>query len=179
MRSWIALQSLILALAASPLQAGQFLMAMGALTLAEDGVDLQLGYRPDQSHWVYGYRYVRWTDTSRDPFFGRALTKSTTTMSGPSASYLFRPESRGSWYVGASILKVSRTERALLTGEEGRDSTTALFFGGGFMGSFGKSGFYNLGLLLSPGTKLVTRTSVSSEEETGLLDAQAQIGLSF
>ena len=168
----------VLALAAAPADAGEFRVGVGPLLLAEDGADLHLEYRPDRSRWSFGYRYARWTDTFDDPFTGTSLTRSTTTLSGPTLSYHFDVTGSG-WYLGGSILKASRTERAQLTGEEDSDSVTALFFGGGYTGSIGRSGYYDVGLYVSPGTQLTTRTSVSSEEDSGLFDARLMIGLSF
>lgn len=180
MRKWIITTALVLGLAASPLRAGQFTIGVGVFTLVEDGADLQLSYRPEQSHFAWGYRYLRWTDTFEDPFTGRKLTKTTTTMAGPAATYLFSPEAPRSWYLGVSVLRWSKAERSLVTGEIGTGSTTAPFFGGGYSGSIGTSPFhYNLGLFVSPGAKVNTSTSVSSEEDSGAFDVQLQLGIAF
>jgi hypothetical protein len=179
MRKRILMPALFLALAASPLRADGLRLGVGPFTLLEDGSDFQLSFRPEQSRFAFGYRYVRWTEKSEDPFTGRGLTKSTSTKAGPFASYLFRPEWRGTAYVGVSLLRWSRTERSLITGEAGSDSTIAPFFGGGFTGRMGEYFYYNVGLFLSPGAKLVTRTSVSSEEDTGAFDIQLHLGIAF
>ena len=175
----ILIPALAAALQVSPLEAGQIVSGVGPFTFAEDGLDLQLGYLPDQSHWLYGYRYIRWTTTDKDPFTGRSLTKTTDTMTGPLVNYLFRPQARfGTGYVGASLLRLSRKERSLITGEVGTDSTTALFIGGGFMG-WVNSFYYNAGIFLAPGVKLHTSTSVSSEDQSGAFDIQLQVGIRF
>lgn len=175
----VLIPALAAALQASPLQAGQFMMGIGPFTFAEDGLDLQVSYRPDQSHWQYGYRYVRWTDTFEDPFTGRSLTKTTETITGPLVNYLFTPEARWTWYVGASVYRWSIKDKSLITGEIGSDSTIAPYFGGGFMGLMGKSFYYNAGILLSPTAKLSTSTSVSSEENSGGFDIQIHLGITF
>jgi hypothetical protein len=179
MLNWILMPALALALAASPLWAGQVMVGVGVFTLVEDGVDLQLSYRPERSHFMYGYKYTRWTDRFDDPFTGRGLTKTTSTLTGPTVSYLFRPEWRGTAYLGVSLLRWSKTERSLITGEAGSDSTTAPFFGGGFTGRMGEYFYYNVGLFLSPGAKLSTKTSVSSEEDSGGFDVQLHLGMAF
>jgi hypothetical protein len=166
------------ALQTSPLHAGQVMMGVGLGFFAEDGLDLQVSYLPSQSHWLYAYRYFRGTNTFNDPFTDRALTKTTDTMSGPLVNYLFRPQARGTAYVGASLLSLSRKERSLITGEVGTDSTTALFIGGGFMGSIDWF-HYNAGFFLAPGVKLRTSTSVSSEDQSGAFDIQLQVGIRF
>ena len=179
MRTQFVKAVLILMMASSPLHAAQFKVGIGIFTLAENGADIQIDYRPEQSQWQYGYKYTRWTDTFHDPFTGRALTKTTETMTGPNASYLFSPESPGTWYLGVELLRWSSTEVSLITGEAGSDSTTAPFFGGGYMASLGKPFYYNLGFFLSPGAKLTTRTSVSSEESSGGFDIRIQLGIAF
>jgi hypothetical protein len=80
--------------------------------------------------------------------------------------------------VGASLLRLSRKERSLITGEVGTDSSTALFVGGGFMGSIDWF-YYNAGFFLAPGVKLHTSTSVSSEDQSGAFDIQLQVGIRF
>jgi len=178
MRSWLV--ALALALAAAPLRAGEFRVGVGVFTFAEDGADLLVSYRPEGSRFAWGYRYVRWTDTFEDPFTGNKLTKTTSTLDGPVLNYLFRPEARGTWYLGVSVLRWSKAERSLITGEVGTGSTTAPFFGGGYTGSIGRSSFYyNAGLFISPGAKVNTSTSVSSEEDSGGFDVQLQLGVAF
>jgi hypothetical protein len=166
-------------LLASPAQAAEFRIGIGAFLLAPNGADFQISIRPDQSHWMYGYRFVRWTDTFEDPFTGRGLTESTETKTGPLVSYLFNIEKDSTFYLGASLLQWSRTEKSLMTGESDTASTTALFWGGGFTGRLGSLVYYNVGIFLSPGTSLSTRTSVSSEDDSGAFDVQAQLGISF
>jgi hypothetical protein len=170
---------IVLFLGLLPVRAQEFRAGIGVYILAKDGLDLQVGYRPKQSHWQFGYRYVQWTDKFEDPFTDRRLTETTQSMTGPLVAYLFRPESRGTWYVGASVLQWSKRERSLITGEVDRASTTAPFVGGGYTRAPGKHFYFNLGLYLSPGTKLSTRTSVSSEEDSGAFDIQIQMGVAF
>lgn len=155
-------------------------VAVGLFSLAKDGADIQINFRPAQSHYQFGYKYTRWTDVFHDPFTGRALTETTQSMSGPILNYLFHPESDSSYYIGASLLNWSRTEKALLiTTPAGSASTTDLYFGGGYTGSIGEFGYYNLGMYLSPSAKLNTQTTVSSEESSGGFDIQIQAGLAF
>ncbi len=152
---------------------------IGVFVLAEDGLDFQFGFRPDQSHWQYGWRLVRWTDTSEDPFTGRDLTTSTETKTGPFVNYLFTIDGQGSFYLGVAVLQWSRTEKSLMTGESDSASTTALFGGGGYQTRLSSLFYFNIGILLSPGTSLSTKTSVSSEETSGAFDVQLQLGVAF
>ncbi|MDH2917009.1 MAG: hypothetical protein PXX77_09060 [Gallionella sp.] len=152
----------------------------GVFTLAKDGADFQVALRLPRSPYQIGYRYVRWTDVFHDPFTGRALTETTQSMEGPFLNYLFQPEAARSFYAGISLLNWSRTEQALLiTTPSGSASTTDLYFGGGYTGSIGDFGYFNLGMYLSPTAKLNTQTAVSSEESSGGFDTQIQIGLAF
>ena len=166
-------------LAASPARA-ELTFGVGVFTFAPDGVDLQVGFRTENSPWLFGYRYVRWTDTFEDPFTGRELTDTTETKTGPFVLYLFRPQENWSPYVGLSVLKWSSTEKLLRTGETNTDSTTTPYFGGGIMGRIGSSVFhYNAGIFLSPWAKLHTQTAESSEDSSGGFDIQLQLGVVF
>jgi hypothetical protein len=160
--------------------ADEFNVALGVFNLASNGSDVQVSYRLDKSHWQYGYRYVRWTDTSSDPFTGRDLTKTTQTLQGPVVRYLFKNESRHSPYVGGSLLKWTQTETPIaLPGPSDTASTTDLYFGGGYMGRFGSVGYYNAGMFISPTAKMKTQTAISSSEQSGNFDIQLQIGMAW
>jgi hypothetical protein len=161
------------------LQAQEFRAALGLFTLGKNGVDLQADMHPKLSHWQVGLKYVHWMDTDKDPFTGRKLTETTQTKVGPFVNYLFRPISLGTWYLGGSVLRWSKEERSLITGEVGRASTTSPYVGGGFTGTMGRTFYYNLGLYLSPGAQLDTQTSVSSEQDSGSFDIQIQVGVRF
>jgi len=162
------------ALALAPAQAGEVSAAIGIFTLS-DGLDLQVGYRPEQSRWQFGYRFVRWTEGFE--FGGSKLTDTTTTKTGPLINYYFRPEARGSWYVGAALLHWTQEEKSTRTGTRDKDSKLAPFLGGGYRGKLGGSVYYNLGLFLSP-AELKTSTADSTEETTGA-DVQVQLGIAF
>ena len=161
------------------LRAQEFRLGLGVFTVAKNGLDLQADIRPKASHWQAGFKYVHWKDTSKDPFTGRVLTETTQTRVGPFVNYLFHPEASGTWYLGGSVLRWSKEELALLTNEVGRASTTSPYVGGGYTGTLGRHFYYNLGLTLSPGARLNTQTSVSSEQDSGAFDIQAQVGLRF
>jgi hypothetical protein len=88
-------------------------------------------------------------------------------------------EENGTWYLGVSLLRWSRTEVSLVTGASSSDSVVAPFFGGGYTGHLGKHAYYNAGIFLSPGTELKTNTGVSSEESSGGFDIQLQMGILF
>jgi len=164
-----------LALAAAPVRAGEFSAAAGIFfVVAEDGVDLHVSYRSTASPWQYGLRALHYSEQSE--IFG-VRTKSTTTMAGPSLNYMFTPESSGSWYLGAMVLYWARKEESLRTGTSDQKSTVAPFFGGGYRGKIGTSGYYNLGMYFSS-AELKTQTADSSEESTGA-DIQLQIGFAF
>lgn len=163
-----------------PAVADEFTVAVGVFNFAEAGADIQASYRVDQSHWQYGYRYVSWADTFHDPYTGNAHSKTTETLTGPIVNYLFRNESRHSPYVGVSLLKWTRTETPLLVvAPSSTQSTTDLYFGGGYMGRFGSAGYYNAGMYLSPTAEMKTQTAISSSEQSGNFDIQLQVGLAW
>ena len=170
----------LLLLHAARVNAEAFQLGVGVFALAGNGADIQINFRPPQSHYQFGYRYVRWTDVFHDPFTGRAHSETTQSMTGPVLNYLLHPEAEGSYYLGISLLNWSRTEVPLLiTAAPGSASTTNLYFGGGYSASFGNFGYYNLGMYLSPTAKLNTQTAISSEQSFGGFDMQIQAGLAF
>ncbi len=170
---FVLLMSLILSA-----NADEVTVAFGLFNLAENGADVRAGFRQEQSHWQYGYRYVRWTDTFYDPYTGAAHSKTTEILTGPIVNYLFKNESRHSAYVGVSLLKWSRTETPLLVAAPSdTQSTTDLYFGGGYMGKIGEMGHYNAGMYLSPTAKMNTQTAISSSDQSGSFDIQLQLGL--
>ncbi len=161
------------------LRAQEVRVGLGVFTFAKSGVDLQADLRPKLSHWQVGFKYVHWIDTSRDPFTDRVLTETSQTRVGPFVNYLFRPDASGSWYLGGAVLRWSKAEQARFTGEVGRASITSPYLGGGFTGTMGRHFFYNVGLTLSPGARLTTQTSVSSETDSGGFDIQILTGFRF
>jgi hypothetical protein len=160
----------------SPHPAG-FRLGLGVFFIA--GVDLWAGFVPKNSRWQFGYRYVWWTDTFYDPYTGRQLTDTREAMQGPQVNYLFRPEKRGSWYVGASVLQWSRTEAATMNGVSNSDSVVNPYFGGGYTRGLGKHVYVNAAIFLAPWASLGTNTGVSSEESSGGFDIQLQLGAAF
>lgn len=146
---------------------------------APGGADFALGYRPGGSHWFLGLRYVRWIDTFSDPFTGNELTETTNTMEGGFADYLFDAQSGLGWYVGLEVLRWSKSEHSLITGETGSDELVAPFLGGGYMWGLGEHCYVDAGMFLAPGAQLSTSTSVSSEEDSGGFDIRLQVGFRF
>lgn len=165
----------VLTLAVAPVHAGEARMAVGAFILG-GGIDLHLSYRAQNSRWQYGLRYVTWTD-EWETVGGTTVSETTTTKIGPTLNYLFTPDSRGSWYLGASVLHWTQDESSSRTGTSDKASTVAPFFGGGYTARLGSRGYYNFGLYFSP-AKLSTQTSDTAEETTGA-DVQLQIGFAF
>jgi len=159
-------------------------VALGAINLASQGVDIQLNSRADNSHWQYSLRYMQYEDLFVDPYSGNAHSKTKDSLLGPGVNYLFRNESRHSAYIGISLLKWTRTETPILvTGPPNMTAMTASrwdpYFGGGFQGRFASHGYYNTGIFLAPTAKMSTRTAISSEEQTGNFDIQLEIGLAW
>ena len=155
----------------------EFGAALGVMNLVSHGADIQVNYRADQGRWLYSLRYVRFEDLFIDPFSGNEHSKTRDSLIGPGVSYLFRNESRQSAYVGASFLKWTRTETPIaLPGPSMTASRWDPYFGGGYVGRIGGSGYYNLGLFLAPTAKLVTQTAISSNDQSGNLDIQIQLG---
>jgi hypothetical protein len=154
-------------------------LTLGVFNLASGGADVEVQVRRPGGRWLLGARFAQWVDTAHDPFTGRALTKTRETRSGATLDYLFQPERRFSWTVGASVLRWTKAETSLYTGEVGRDATTALFLGGGCRGLLGRHFTYQLGLYLAPGAGVHTHTSVSSEEDSGGFDVRAGLGFRF
>lgn len=171
---------LVILLLGSPfLRAQDVRVGAGVFLLADQGQDFQIGFRPTADHWQVGYRRVQWRDHFNDPFTGRRLTETTETRTGPLVDYLFSPHSPGSWYLGGAVFRWSKREESLVTGEVDRVATTAPFIGGGYIRTLGRHAYFNLGLYLSPVAKVSTKTSVSSEDDSGAFDIQIQLGARF
>ena len=160
---------------AAPLQAAEWRAGVGVFVLSEDGIDVHVSMRPEQSRWQFGLRALRYTE-EWETSAGTSLSKTTTTKVGPQVNYLFSPEARASWYVGMSVMRWIQEEKSSRTTTRGRDQTTAPFFGGGYARR-GDIGYWNFGLFLSP-AKLTTQTADTAEETTGA-DVQLQLGLAF
>jgi hypothetical protein len=161
-------------------RADDFSIALGIVNLADEGADISLGYRRQHSHGQYGLRYLRWNDTFHDPYTGNAHSRTTDTLAGLTANYLFQNEARHSAYVGISLLKWTRTETPLLVAAPSdTQSTTDPYIGGGYMGRIGSMGYYNAGMYLAPTAKMKTQTAISSSEQSGNFDIQLQIGLEW
>ncbi|HJV23659.1 MAG TPA: hypothetical protein VJ570_13235 [Holophagaceae bacterium] len=157
----------------------EFAVGVGPLFFAMGGADVEVTLQPAGSRWLYGFKHVQFTDKARDPFTGRELTETRQTLTGPTVTFVFRPGRGFSGMLGGSVLRWTKREESLMTGEVGRDSTTALFVGGGFTGTMGSHFYYRVGIYLAPGAQLKTHTSVSSEEDSGGIDAQLHLGFRF
>jgi hypothetical protein len=167
-------------LTAGALHSAEVRAGFGVFNAAPRGADLLLDWRAEGSPWSFGFRHVQWQDTSRDPFTHRALSDTLETRTGPLVTYRFRPRARGSWYLAAALYRWTKEERSLLGGDAGRAAATAPAVGGGYTRTLGRGGFFwNAGMLLSPGTRLDTRTSTSSEEDRGTFDLLLQAGFRF
>ena len=168
--------ALALAAATPALNAAEWRVGTGVYLLSDDGIDLHLSVRPEESRWQFGVRALRYTDVWQTGA-GTPVGKTTTMMVGPQLNYLFSPGSARSWYVGVSVMRWTQDETSARTGTRGRTETTAPFFGGGYSGRMGKLGYYNLGAFFSP-AKLSTQTADTAEESTGA-DMQLQLGFAF
>ena len=164
-------------LLSAPANAVETRVALGVFILT-GGIDLQLNFRPEQSHWMFGLRHLTYEDEFEDPFTGRVLDKTDVTMTGPIVTYLINIDSGSTWYVGASMLSWSKKLREEgVGGQSDEASVTAPFFGGGYMGKLGDAGYYNVGMFLSS-AELTLETEYTFDQETGI-DVQAQLGFVF
>jgi len=155
-------------------------LALGIFNLARRGADIQLNLRPDKSHWQYFLRYVQFEDLFVDPYSGNQHSKTWNSLFGPGINYLFQKGSRQSFYAGIALLEWTRTETPILVSSP---SMTASrwdpYFGGGYQGRFGSSGYFNVGMFIAPTASLHTQTAISSEDQSGNFDVQLQIGFAW
>jgi hypothetical protein len=159
------------------LHPADFRLGLGVFFVA--GTDLWAGFLPRNSRWQFGYRYVLWNDTFEDPYTGRELTETTESLQGPQVNFLFRPEKRGTWYLGTSALQWSKSETAKANGVTDSASVTSLFLGGGYTHRLGKHVYWSGAMFLAPWADLSTDTGASSDESSGGFDVQIQIGGAF
>ena len=157
----------------------EFSLGVGPITLAQGGVDVQAEVGFGDRRWLWGFKHVRFTTTGKDPFTGRELTRTREALTGPTVTYVFRPGRGFSWMLGGSVLRWTTRVESLITGEVDRDATTAAFIGGGITGAMGDHFYYRVGLYLAPGARLQTSTSVSSDEDSGGIDAILHLGVKF
>lgn len=176
----LCLIAAVLLLPSALAQAEGIQIGVGLFALAQDGADIQINFRPPQNHYQFGFRYLRWTDTFRDPFTGNLHSSTTNTLSGPQLIYLFSPEADSTFYAGGEVLKWTRTETPLLIAAPSDSrSRTDLYFGGGYTGLISKNFYYNLGMFIAPNADMTTQTAISSEESSGNFDIQIQAGMVF
>lgn len=141
------------------------------------GPDFHIFYRPAGSQWMFGYRYLEYTEDFE--FYGIETDEETNTISGPFIRYLFEPNQNQSYYLGAAVYEWKQElECKTLEGTD-EDSITSIFVGGGYMGGQNQWIGYNLGLLLAPWASLSTEAGGCSSETDGGLDINASIMISF
>ncbi len=150
-------------------------LEIGALSFS--GADIQIYYRKNESPWLVGYKYAKWTETFE--FFGIETDTTKTTMAGPFVRYLLKPYQNKTWYLGASMLKHSVELTCLTVPGTDKDSDTSPYFGAGVMGKRDRSVYYNIGLLLSPTAELSTLAGGCAMEQEGGVDLNAHIGIVF
>lgn len=157
---------------------GEVVVGIGLLSLAGD-IDVQLSYRLGGSPWEFGYRHLRTKETADDPFTGNLLTKTVETISGPFVNYRFPSAPDAWWYAGVGIYEWKKSHASSVAGRLGEDSTTTPFIGGGYAGSFGGIGRFNLGLYVSPFAELETGATARIDEDEIGVDLVLQLGLGF
>ena len=136
------------------------------------GSDFQVSYRPEDSPWMYGYRYLK----TEDDFFDEAAfglpgndsDREIISKSGPFVRYLINPESRETYYLSGALFK--STQRLECDSVTSEDSASSLYFGGGLMGWWNQAISYNVGILMAPGEDLITNTGTCASESEGGFD---------
>ena len=135
---------------------------------------------PDNSHWRFGWEYGRApAHTEDDPFTGRPLTRDVESLTGPFFQYQFKPSAKRGWYLGASLLRWTRTETSLTFDDSSTTSTTDLYFGGGYLARLSRHFLLNAGMFIAPGASMTTETSTSSTENSGGFDLQLTLEFAF
>lgn len=175
--TWMAAGALALASILAPAGAAECALAAG---FVGKGLGLRFHFRPEGSHWRFGYEYGRMpAHTDEDPFTGRPLTREVESLTGPFVDYQFHPEARRGGYVGVSVLRWSRTEESLVARDEDRTSTTDLYVGGGYTWRPGKHFLFEAALFVAPGAEMKTETRTSSTENSGNFDLHIVMGGRF
>ena len=160
---------------AAPADRSQIGLEIGALSFS--GTDVQIYYRRNESPWLIGYKYAKWTETFE--FFGIQTDTSKISMTGPFVRYLLNPNQDKTWYLGASMLNHSEEVTCLTVPGTDQDSDTSLYFGGGVMGWRDRGIYYNVGLLLSPMAEQSTEAGGCLTEQEGGIDLNVHIGFVF
>lgn len=174
---WIVASALTLASFAPAARGAEIVIGAG---LVATGLGARVHFRPEHSHWQFGYEYGRMPGhTSDDPITGRPLTREVESLTGPFVHFQFHPDARHGGYLGVSVLRWSRTETSLTKGDRSVQSTTDPYFGGGYFARGGKHFFFNAGLFVAPGAEIKTETSTSSTESSGNFDIQIALGAAF
>jgi len=148
---------------------------VGALTFAENGLDLQLQLRIPGVAIAVGWRYARWDDTFMNPYSEEIQSRTHEELTGPTVYWLLRPERATTFFVGGEILRASRRVNTFPDGAQDESSLIAPMVGGGWQARLGPL-HAQIGLFLSVGKKLKTVTALSSEENV-VFDAQLQLGI--
>lgn len=157
-------------------RAGVIGVELGVFTFL--GLDIQGYYRPPDSPWLVGFRYLDYEDDFIfDELDGDGSDKETQTMSGPFLRYLVNPDRNESYYLSAALYRVEQTIECAFGSDS--DVATGLFLGGGLTGNLDGGLYYNIGIMAAPGLSIETETPDCSSETDGGIDVNASLGLVF
>jgi len=169
-------------------KAGEFQVGISYVPMLSELPDLHINYRPSQSHFQFGYKYQRWSDTFVNGVTNQADTQSNQTRSGPIMLYLSDIESNGTGYYGIELLQYSASEQAIAPGGANESvSNNDLYFGGGITGHWGANLFndwngnfyYNFGFFIGPTADTRSPSQRNTGTSGGSFDIQLQLGFFF
>jgi len=144
------------------------------------GPDIRLFYQQQKSLWVFGIRYL----DIKDDFVNESVVgfpddksdKLFTKTVGIYTDYVFNNQANsGSFYASGALYQT--TKKLKCDSITDSDAATALYFGGGYQGTFSSHVGFKIGLLFSPFVNLKQNTDVCSNEESG--DIDVDVGLTY
>jgi hypothetical protein len=145
------------------------------------GSDFRIFHRKAESPWLFGFRYLDIKDDfineSAAGFPNDGSDKEYTKKTGLYFNYLFNHLDDGSFYLSGalynSVLKIECEP------ESDSESSTSIYFGGGYQGRW-RNGFgYKIGMLMSPFVNFKLDTSTCSIESNGDFDLNASLTFVF
>ena len=113
--------------------------------------DFQIAFRPSNSRWLFGYRYI---ETNDDDFFGFSdLSNSETEFQGLNVRYIFAQNGIFDFYAQAGYYELDYELECRINSTTVTETETSLNLGGGVIGNFSDNIKFNTSYSFATGGK--------------------------
>ena len=129
----------------------EFHLEAGLGLIIFSGPDFQVSYRPSNSRWLFGYRYIEADD---DEIFGFSdFSNVETELGGPNVRYIFAQNGIFDFYAQAGYYELEYELECNINSTTVTESETSLNLGGGVIGNFSDSIKFNASYTFATGGK--------------------------